>query len=228
MLSLTAAQQLIAAATLGQPVAGGGRGLLFPNLLPVSQQSNFIPVVDSNGVPQLMASSATHCPSLSTQGVPPIVFLGPGNIPFLPAAQPSMYLVNPSTDLSSLQHPQQPSPPPSMQPTLSGITTQPSYIVLPQQSFHMPQSLTLEQLQALSTSYLQQRQEQLPQSIDIRRLEPARQMMNNSGSVSSRPSIDSNHSTDGDEVEEHFARALGDKYKKVLKGSSSSPNKVST
>lgn len=231
VLSLAAAQQLLTAASLGQSVGGSsGRSLIYPNILPVSQ-SNLIPVVDSNGVTQLMASPATHS---STLPQPPIVFLGPGGIPLLPAAtaQTGMYLVNtPSTDLSSVQHQQQqqqPSPTaatnPSITPTVA--TSQPSYIVFPQ-SFQMPQTLTLEQLQNLSATIQHQRQEQLHGQVAASPTQNSGNSNNNIIPLPVRPITNNHHNVNGDEVEEHFARALGEKWHQFKKDGSP-PNKIST
>lgn len=221
VLSLAATQQLLTAATLGQSITGtGGRGILFPNVLPVSQ-SNFIPVIDSNGVTQLMASPATHSSSLPAQGVPPIVFLGPGNIPLLPATQPGMYLLNTSADVQQQQ--QQQSPATTVAPSLSAVTTQPSYIVFPQ-SFQMPQTLTLEQLQALSATIQQQKQQDQQQVDGRHNIETQRQTDTIPDGISSRPS---NHNINGDEVEEHFARALGEKWQQFKKDGSPQ-KKIST
>ncbi len=201
VLSMAATQQLITAATLGQS-GGGGRGLLFPSVLPASQ-SSFIPVVDSNGVTQFMASPSTHSSSLSApQTVPPIIFLGPGNIPLLSTTQPGMYLVNAAADQSSTQQQQQQQSSP-VNHSLSAVTTQPSYIVFPQ-SFQMPQTLSMEQLQALSASFPQQRPDQ--QQVDGRNVESTRK-------ISSKR----HNSMSGDEVEEHFARALGEKWQQFKK-----------
>ena len=196
---MAATQQFITAATIGQS-GGGGRGLLFPSVLPTSQ-SSFIPVVDSNGVTQLMASPSTHSSSLpASQTVPPIIFLGPGNIPLLSATQPGMYLVNASADQSSIQQQQQSSP---VNHSLSAVNTQPSYIIFPQ-SFQMPQTLSMEQLQALSASFPQQRPDQ--QQVDGRNIESTRKI-----------SSERHDSMNGDEVEEHFARALGEKWQQFKK-----------
>lgn len=235
VFSLAAAQQLLTAASLGQ--SSGGRSLIYPNILPVSQ-SSLIPVVDSNGVTQLMAAASpasTHSSQPTPQTVPPIVFLGPGGIPLLPAAaaatQPAgMYLVNPpATDLQ-----RSPSATSVTLPSLSAVaTSQPSYIVFPQ-SFQMPQTLSLEQLQSLSASIQHQRQEQLQQVRHGRGGQtppPTRQTGSNSDVVNPptvKPiHVNNHHNINGDEVEEHFARALGEKWHQFKKDGSP-PNKIST
>ena len=214
-LPMTATQQFLSA-TLGQQA-----GLVFPGVTPTlsAPQSNVIPVLDGNGIPQFIATSSSN----PQQGVSPVFFLGPGGgIPVLP--QPGVVFVNP-TDLSSLQ---QTSSMNTTQNIPSTQLAQPSYIIVPP-SFQAPFGLTPEQISALTASIQQQQNQQQQQQHNQQQQKQQVEDTNKQSNVGT-PSrsaelkrdtvgrVHSRHITDGDSVEEHFARALGEQWRQVKKG----------
>lgn len=207
-------------------------GTIFPGIvpaLPTMTTPNFIPIIDNSGIPQFIAAPTVAAPSSSSPtsqpGTSPILYIGPGGIPLL--AQPGVMFVN-STDL-------QRSP-----VTLAGATpmavpsttnTTPNYIVIPPtfQNF----GLTMEQLATLASFQQQQQQQQQqshllqPQKVNVDLTSSStdgRSSVGSSGSLEGREEV--SHSSnmqshplaDGDSVEEHFARALGDQWHQVKAG----------
>lgn len=247
-------QQLLAvAAAAGMTQPAGS--ILLPQLASsATANPSFIPIIDSNGVPQLMATStpATSV-AAATQAVngahtsnggggggggssssSPVILLGPGNVPVVP---PGFFFINPS-DLSSVQTTS------AVNAAAAGLvnfsnqsirtsTSSPGYILIPPSTVQPPVNiggLTQEQLLTLATLQQQQLQQQQQQvNATLSPTSSPRPPLTVGRPVAAHEptaAVQNIMGGGGGSVEDHFARALGDQWVKVKQTSAPQQNKI--
>ena len=221
-------------------------GILLPQLTSSTANPGFISIIDSNGMPQLLATSTpatTAAQSVAaTQAVngahggsggggggnSPVILLGPSNVPVVP---PNIFYISPS-ELSSVQTTSAVNTAAASlvnfnNQSIRTSTSSPGYIVLPPSAavqapmnisgLTPDQLLTLATLQQQQLQQLQQQQQQAKASTSP----PLTSLAGGRSVIAQEPTaaVQNIMAGGGGSVEDHFARALGEQWVKVKQGS---------